>query len=75
MPQRIVALDFAGTLIRAAVIEEANKFRAKILKRSLPKAEEHAHPDTLYQVNREFVELLTGITPSMRLQYTTNTKT
>ncbi len=74
MPNRIVAFDFAGTLIRASIIEEANKFRAKVLKRSLPKAAEHAHPDTLYQVNREFVEMLTGITPSMRLQYTTNAK-
>lgn len=74
MPKRIVAFDFAGTLIRAAIIEEANKFRAKILKRTLPKAVEHAHPETLYQTNRAFVELLTGITPSMRISYTTNTK-
>jgi phosphoglycolate phosphatase-like HAD superfamily hydrolase len=68
----IVVVDFAGTLVKAEVIEEANKFRASILKRGLPTKGEHAIPESLYKVNREFVERLTGITKGMVISYREN---
>ena len=35
MTDKIVMVDFAGTLIKAEMIEEANEFRAKVLEKSL----------------------------------------
>nr|MCK4930224.1 HAD family hydrolase [Nanoarchaeota archaeon] len=72
MPEKIVLIDFAGTLIKAEVIEEANKFRAKVLKRSLPSKEEHSKPEELYKINNEFVEKLTGLTKDMIVKYRKN---
>jgi phosphoglycolate phosphatase-like HAD superfamily hydrolase len=72
MQPKIVLVDFAGTLIKAAVIEEANVFRAKVLKRALPTTQEHAHPKELYKVNNEFVEKLTGLTTAMTVKYRKN---
>jgi len=68
----IFLVDFAGTLIRAEAIEEANKFRSMVLKRSLPSTDEHANPDILYKANREFVGNLTGLTDSMTIKYRKN---
>ena len=69
---KIVMLDFAGTLVKPEVIEEANEFRAKILERTLPTKEEHANPEELYTVNREFVEKLTGLRKDMKIFYKEN---
>ncbi len=72
MADKIVVFDFAGTLIRADIIEEANLFRAKVLKRSLPTKNEHSNPNDLYKVNNEFVEKLTGLKKDMKVNYREN---
>ena len=72
MKSRIIVVDFAGTLIRQAVIDEANIFRSKVLERALPTTIEHAHKELLYKGNREAVEKLTGISSSMKIQYREN---
>lgn len=72
MTERIVVVDFAGTLVKAEVIEEANEFRTKILARGIPSREEHANPELLYRANREFVERLTGISADMKITYRKN---
>lgn len=72
MTDKIVVVDFAGTLVKAEIIEEANEFRAKVLQRSLPTKEEHAKPEELYKVNREFVEKLTGLKKDMKVFYREN---
>lgn len=68
----IILVDFAGTLIKGEVIEEANKLRSEVLQRALPSSEEHAVPEELYKANREFVEKLTGLTTDMKVQYREN---
>ncbi|MBD3318648.1 HAD hydrolase-like protein [Candidatus Woesearchaeota archaeon] len=68
----ILLVDFAGTLIKASVIEEANMLRSAILQRAEPTCEEHAHPEHLYKENREKIEQLTGITEHMRIAYRQN---
>ena len=70
--EKIIIVDFAGTLIKAEMIEEANVFRAKILERELPTKQEHAHAESFYAKNREFVEKLTGISSSMKMRYREN---
>jgi phosphoglycolate phosphatase-like HAD superfamily hydrolase len=70
--EKIFAVDFAGTLIKPGVIEEANQFRAAFLERSLPTIDEHANPDELYKNNREFVEKLTGLKKDMTIRYQKN---
>lgn len=72
MGDKIVVVDFVGTLIKKSIIEEANQFRAQILERSTPTSEEYAHKELLFKVNNEFVEKLTGITPDMRIVYKKN---
>ena len=72
MADKIIIVDFAGTLIKGEIIEEANKFRAELLQRGLPPKDEHANPEELYKVNREFVENLTGITKDMIIRYRKN---
>lgn len=68
----IFLVDFAGTLISAEAIEEANKFRAMVLKRSVPDTEEHGDPEHLYKMNREFVQRLTGLKDDMVIRYRKN---
>ena len=70
--EKIILVDFAGTLVKAEIIEEANNLRAQILERSLPKKEEHADPEELYKVNREFVEKLTGLKANTKIIYRKN---
>lgn len=72
MEQKTAVFDFAGTLIRSEIIEEANEFRARILTRSLPSRKEHSYPDGLYKANNEFVERLTGLTKDMTIRYRKN---
>lgn len=72
MKNKIVVLDFAGTLVKRGIIEEANKLRSKILKKALPSRKEHADPEKLYKNNREFVEKLTGIKKKMFIRYKEN---
>lgn len=72
MTSKIIAIDFAGTLVKAEIIEEANEFRTEILNRSKPTTDEHADPDKLYKVNNEFVEKLTGLKQNADVFYTTN---
>ncbi|MCK4669973.1 MAG: HAD family hydrolase [Nanoarchaeota archaeon] len=67
-----VVIDFAGTLIKPEIIEEANKFRAAVLERALPTIGEHANPDELYRNNRELVEKITGIEKDMEIVYREN---
>lgn len=69
----IIALDFAGTLIKPEIVEEANEFRTAILNRNTPSRDEHAHPEALYKINNEYVEKLTGITKDMQILYRENT--
>jgi len=72
MKDQIVVLDFAGTLVKAAIIEEANVFRAKVLQKSLPTKKEHSDPEKFYKINREFVEKLTGLKANSRIRYREN---
>ena len=72
MKERIILVDFAGTLIKAEIIEEANEFRAKVLQKALPKKEQHADPEGFYKVNREFVEKLTGLKGNAKVRYRKN---
>jgi len=72
MKNKIIVLDFAGTLIKREIIEEANELRSKILQRSLPSRKEHANPEKLYKVNREFVNKLTGIEDKFIINYREN---
>ena len=72
MEERIILVDFAGTLIKAEIVEEANVFRAKLLETALPTREEHASPEKLYEANRRFVERLTGLTEKMYIRYREN---
>ena len=70
--EKIIVVDFAGTLIKPEIIEEANKYRAEILAKALPSEEEHANPEELYKVNREFVEKLIGIKSDAKIKYREN---
>ena len=72
MTDKIIIVDFAGTLVKAEIIEEANEFRSKILERSLPSKEEHADSEKLYQANREFVKELTGVEENTEIHYNQN---
>jgi phosphoglycolate phosphatase-like HAD superfamily hydrolase len=72
MTERIVLVDFAGTLVKAEMIEKANVFRANILQKSLPTKEQHADPESFYKVNREFVEKLTGLKSDAKIKYREN---
>lgn len=72
MTNRIVLIDFAGTLVKAKAIEEANVLRANVLQKALPKQKEHANPERFYQVNREFVEKLTGLKADVQIKYREN---
>ena len=74
MQNKIIVVDFGGTFVLPKYLDEANKFRSLIIKRSLPSKKEHAHSETLYKNNRAFVEQLTGVLASMDIAYTTNTK-
>ncbi len=72
MKNKIIVIDFAGTLVKAEIIEEANKLRAEILQKSLPSKEHHADPEIFYKINREFVEKLTGIKKDDEIRYRKN---
>ena len=72
MTEKIILVDFAGTLVKAEIIEEANLFRAKILQKALPTKDQHADPEALYKVNREFVEKLTGLKTKVKVRYRKN---
>jgi len=72
MADRIVLVDFAGTLVKAEMIEEANVFRANVLQKSLPTKEQHAYPESFYKVNREFVEKLIGLKSDASVKYREN---
>lgn len=72
MKDKIVLVDFAGTLIKAEIIEEANEFRAKVLQKSLPTEKQHANPEEFYKINREFVEKVTGLASGMKIKYREN---
>ncbi|NQU79046.1 HAD family hydrolase [Candidatus Woesearchaeota archaeon] len=72
MQERIVLIDFAGTLVKGDIIEEANVFRSDILQRALPTKEEHADPEKFYKINREFVKDITGLTAEARIKYRKN---
>jgi len=65
-------VDFAGTLIKAEILDEANEIRAKVLQKALPTKEQHANPEDFYKVNREFVEKLTGLKAKARIRYRKN---
>jgi len=68
----MIVIDFAGTLIRPEIIEEANEFRARVLKRALPGKDEHLHSDKLYKMNNSSVKALTGISEEMNILYRQN---
>jgi len=72
MQDRIFVIDFAGTLIKAEIIEEANKLRADILNKALPIKAQHADPEHFYKINREFVKKLTDIKDSDIIRYRKN---
>lgn len=72
MKERIILVDFAGTLIKAEILDEANEIRAKILQKALPTKEQHANPEAFYKVNREFVEKLTGLKAKAKVRYRKN---
>ena len=70
--ERFVLVDFAGTLVKAEMIEEANVFRANVLQKSLPTKEQHSDPESFYKVNREFVEKLIGLKSDANVKYREN---
>ncbi|MFH0936436.1 MAG: hypothetical protein V1815_02025 [Candidatus Woesearchaeota archaeon] len=72
MKNKIVVIDFAGTLVKAEMIEEANVFRANVLQKALPTKEQHADPERFYKINREFVEKLTGLKSNSKIKYREN---
>lgn len=72
MKEKIILVDFAGTLVKAEVIEEANEIRSRILQKALPTKEQHADPEAFYKVNREFVEKLTGLKANAKIRYRKN---
>jgi len=72
MKNKIVSIDFAGTLVKAEIIEEANKLRSEILRKSLPTKEQHSNPEEFYKINRAFVKKLTGIEDEMKIKYREN---
>ncbi|MFQ5620523.1 MAG: hypothetical protein ACE5FT_01625, partial [Candidatus Nanoarchaeia archaeon] len=72
--EKIILVDFGGTLVKPEIMEEANVFKAGVLQRALPTSEEHTQPEALYKANREFVEKLTGLTTDMELSYRKNDK-
>ena len=72
MSEKIVMLDFAGTLVKAQIIEEANELRANILQRAFPSKKEHSDPESLYKTNRVFVEKLTGLKADFVIRYRKN---
>ena len=72
MKERIILVDFAGTLIKAEILDEANEIRAKVLQKALPTKEQHANPEAFYKVNREFVEKLTGLKGKAKVRYRKN---
>lgn len=72
MDKEIVILDFAGTLIKPDVVEEANRFRAEVLMKKFPAAEEHSSPEELYRNNRQAVEKLTSLKSGSTIKYRKN---
>lgn len=72
LDEKIIVVDFAGTLIKAEIIEEANEFRSEILQRELPSKDEHGDADKLYKNNRDLVENLTGVNGDMSVRYREN---
>ena len=72
MKEKIILVDFAGTLIKAEILDEANEIRAKVLQKALPTKEQHANPEAFYKVNREFVEKLTGLKAKAKVRYRKN---
>lgn len=69
MTDKIVVVDFAGTLVTTEAIRKANEFRSKILQRAIPTDEEHAHSELLYKGNNEAVARLTGLESDMQISY------
>jgi len=65
----MIVIDFAGTLIKPEIIEEANVFRARVLKRAFPGQDEHRDADRLYKINNEYVKKMTGISEEMNILY------
>lgn len=72
MAEKIVLIDFAGTLVKAGIIEKANKFRAKFLEKDLPTKKEHSDPEKFYKINRKFVEKLVGLKATSKIKYRKN---
>jgi len=72
MSEKIILIDFAGTLIKAEIIEEANKYRSEVLVKALPTKKEHSDHEKFYKINREFVEKLTGLNNKAKVKYRKN---
>jgi len=70
--KKIILVDFAGTLVKANIIEQANILRAQVLQKSMPEKQLHADPEAMYKVNREFVEQLTGLPSDATIKYRKN---
>lgn len=69
----LIVVDFAGTLIKNEIIQEANTTRSRLLDHAQPTAEEHAHEEKLYKRNRASVQELTGLQEDDHLLYRTAT--
>lgn len=67
---KIVAIDFAGTILEQEAIDNANKKRAAVIKRAAPVEEEHTDSEKLYFNNREALSKLTGLVEKMSIQST-----
>lgn len=72
MKNKIILVDFAGTLVKAKIIEEANEFRSKVLQKALPTKDEHSNPEVFYKINRKFVEKLIGLKANIKISYRKN---
>ena len=67
---KIVAIDFAGTILEQEAIDRANEKRAAVINRAAPQKEEHSDAEKLYLNNREALSRLTGLVDKMSIQST-----
>jgi len=73
--EKIIAIDFSGTLIRPEIAEKASKKRFQILQTEIPKNLKKMLADNKhYELNKEQISKLTNIKKDMKIKYNTNSK-
>ncbi|MAG19865.1 hypothetical protein CL618_00335 [archaeon] len=73
--EKIIAIDFSGTLIKPEIAELASKKRFQILQTEIPKNLKQMLADNKhYDLNKEQISRLTNIKKNMKIKYNTNSK-